>query len=103
MNNKMIALKGSVPVNRHKLIGPADGTEQLDVIVKLRRKTHDGLPTHEEFISGKRAHGITRQILSERYGANQEDAHAVQDWAVQQGLSVSRIDLGLRQMHLVGS
>ena len=103
MKDKLITIKGSVPTNRHELVGPTDSAEQLDVIVKLRRKNEDGLPTHKEFISGKRAYGITRQILSERYGAKREDADAVQRWATQVGLSVSRIDLGLRQMHLVGS
>jgi kumamolisin len=46
---------------------------------------------------------MTRQQLAERYGARPEDATAVQNWAVSQGLSVSRIDLARRQVHLVGS
>ena len=69
----------------------------------LRRKTEQGLPTLDEFIKGKRAQGITRQILADRYGSDAKDAAAVQTWANSKGLSVSRIDLGLRQLHLVGS
>jgi kumamolisin len=103
MAEKLIQLKGSVPVNKHPLIGPADPKERLEVTIKLRRKSEEGLPTLDQFIAGKRAVGVTRQILSERYGARQEDATAVQQWAVQQGLSVSHVDLGRRQMHLVGS
>ncbi len=100
---KLVPLKGSVPVNKHQLIGPADATERLDVTVKLRRRSEKGLPTHAEFIAGKRARGITRQILAERYGATREDAEFVQRWARQHGLSVSHIELGLRRMNLVGT
>jgi kumamolisin len=103
MSQKLIALKGSVPINKHKLVGPADPKERIEVTIKLRRKSEEGLPTLEEFVAGKRAVGITRQVLAERHGANREDADAVQRWAVQQSLSVSGIDLGRRQMHLVGS
>ena len=98
----MIPIPGSVPVNKHKLVGPADPNERIEVTVKLRRKTEKGLPTLGEFVAGKRAF-MTRQELAERYGAKQEDATAVQRWAVTHGLSVARIELGRRQMHLVGS
>ncbi|HTS37203.1 MAG TPA: S53 family peptidase [Candidatus Solibacter sp.] len=103
MPEKLIALKGSIPVNNHQLIGPADPKERIEVTLKLRRKTEEGLPTLDEFVAGKRAVGITRQVLSEKYGANQSDADEVQHWAVQQGLLVGHVDLGKRQMHLVGS
>jgi kumamolisin len=103
MPDKLIALKGSLPANKHKLIGPADPKERIEVTIKLRRKSEEGLPTLDQFVAGKRSVGITRQILSERYGASQPDADAVHHWAVQQGLSVSGVDLGRRQMHLVGS
>jgi kumamolisin len=103
MTDKLIPIKGSVPLNKHKLIGPADLKERIEVTVKLRRKSEEGLPTLDEFVAGKRSAGITRQELSERYGASQEDADAVQRWAAQHGLSVSRVDLGTRQVHLVGS
>jgi kumamolisin len=103
MPEKRIVLKGSTPENKHELIGPADPKKQIDVTIKLRRKSEEGLPTLAEFVAGKRSKGITRQILSERYGASREDANAVQHWAAQQGLSVSHVDLGRRQVHLVGS
>lgn len=103
MTDRLITLKGSVPLNKHKLIGAADPQERIEVTIKLRRKTEKGLPTLKEFVAGKRAVGITRQVLAERYGASQDDADAVHQWAVQQGLSVWRVDLGRRQMHLVGS
>jgi kumamolisin len=102
MADKMIAIEGSVPVNKHKLVGAADPNERLEVIVKLRRKSEKGLPTLDEFVAGKRAF-MTRHQLAERYGAQQEDATAVQHWAVKQGLSVSRVALGRRQIHLIGS
>jgi kumamolisin len=102
MTYKLVPIEGSVPVNKHKLIGPADPHERVEVTIKLRRKTEQGLPSLAEFVAGKRAF-MTRQELAERYGARQEDAAAVQAWAVTQGLSVSRIDLGRRQVHLVGS
>jgi kumamolisin len=99
----MIRLAGSVPVNTNQLVGPIDPKERIEITVKLRRKGEDGLPTLDEFIAGKRAVGITRQIIGERYGAARSDADTVQKWAVQQGLSVTQVDLGRRQMHLVGS
>jgi kumamolisin len=102
MTEKMIPIPGSVPVNKHNLVGPADPNERMEVTVKLRRKTEKGLPTLGEFVAGKRAF-MTRQELAERYGARQEDATAVQRWAVTHGLSVSRVELPRRQMHLVGS
>src|SRR3974390_854482 len=103
MSERLIAIRGSVPVNKHELVGPADSSKRIEVSVKLRRKTEEGLPTHEEFIAGKRARGITRQILVERYGARKEDADAVEGWAAQQGLSVNGVDLGLREVRLGGS
>ena len=102
MAEKLIAIKGSVPVNTHKLIGPTEPTERIEVTIKLRRKTEEGLPTLTEFLDGKRAR-YTRQVLADRYGAAREDADAVQRWAVQHGLSVWRIDLARRQVHLIGS
>lgn len=103
MGDTLVTLKGSVPTNSHALVGPANPAEHIEVTIKLRRKTEEGLPTLDEFIAGKRAVGVTRQELATRYGASQDDADAVQRWAAQQGLSVSRVDLGRRQMHVVGS
>jgi len=103
MVENYVTLKGSVPVNNHRLIGSVDPKSHIEVTVKLRRKTEEGLPTLEEFIKGKRAVGMSRQILADRYGANAEDAAAVQAWANSKGLSVSRSDLGKRELHLVGS
>jgi kumamolisin len=103
MSDKLVTLAGSVPPNTHERIGPADPSERIEVTIKLRRKTEEGLPTLDEFLAGKHAKGVTRRILAERYGANQDDADAVQRWAVAQGLSVWRTDLGRRQIHLVGS
>ncbi len=102
MTDKLVAIEGSVPVNKHKLVGPADPNQRIEVTVKLRRKSEQGLPTLDEFVAGKRAF-MTRQQLAERHGAKQEDADAVQRWAVKQGLSVSKVDLARRQEHLVGS
>jgi kumamolisin len=103
MGEKMVRMEGSVPLNKHALIGPEDPTKHIEITIKLRRKSEDGLPTLQQFIAGKRAAGITRAQLAERYGAKPEDAAAVQRWAAQQGLSVARVDLGRRQLHLVGS
>ncbi len=57
MTYKLIPVKGSVPVNRHKFLGPADPSEHMEVTVKLRRKTQQGLPTLDEFVAGKRERG----------------------------------------------
>jgi kumamolisin len=103
MTEKLVQMKGSVPVNHHQLVGPVDPKERIEVTIKLRRKSEEGLPTLDQFIAGKRAVGVTRQNLGERYGAKQDDVTAVQRWATQQGLSVSRVDLARRQLHLVGS
>jgi kumamolisin len=103
MTEKLVPLAGSVPVNRHQSVGAVDPHERIEVTVKLRRKEQTGLPTLDEFVAGHRAAGMNRAQLAERYGAKQEDVAAVHDWAVQSGLSVSRVDLGTRQMHLVGS
>jgi kumamolisin len=99
----MITLKGSVPVNKHKRIGPADPHERVEITIVLERKSEDGLPTLEEFLRGKRSKGLTRQQLAEKHGAKPEDAEAVKLWAGKQGLSVLHSDLGSRLLHLVGS
>lgn len=103
MSQKMIPLEGSVPRHHHKLVGKPDQNERIEVTIKLRRKSEQGLPTVDEFIAGKRSAGMTRAQLADRYGARQEDADAVGSWAREEGLSVSRVDLGRRQMHLKGS
>jgi kumamolisin len=103
MADELVPLRGSVPVNKHKLIGPVDPNERIEVTVKLRRKTEEGLPTLQQFVAGERAAGMTRQALAERYGAAKQDVAAVQHWAVQNGLSVWRVDYATRQMHLAGS
>ena len=103
MAEKLVPLIGSVPKNSHRLDGSVDPHERIEVTVKLRRKSQSGLPTLDEFVAGQRAARITRAELAERYGAAQEDVAAVHGWAVQSGLSVSRVDHGSRQMHLVGS
>ncbi len=103
MTDKMITLKGSVPVNKHKRIGPADPHERVEITIVLERKSEDGLPTLEEFLRGKRCNGLTRQQLAEKHGAKPEDAEAVRLWAGKQGLSVLHSDLGSRLLHLVGS
>jgi kumamolisin len=96
-------LHGSVPRNRHRRIGPADPLGRIDITIKLRRKCEDGLPTIDEFIAGKRGPGLTRQALADCHGGAQEDADAVQRWAAGFGLSVWRVELRSRQMHLTGS
>lgn len=103
MAEKLTVLEGSVPLNKHPRIGPADPRQRIEVTIKLRRKSEEGLPTLDEFVAGQRAVGITRQILAERYGASQSDADAVRKWSLRQGLSISSVDLSMRQMHLVGS
>jgi kumamolisin len=103
MAETMVALQGSTPSNKHPKIGPADGGDHVEVTIKLRRKTRAGLPTTEEFIDGKRAVGVTRQILADRYGASADDVEAVRKWAVTHGLSVASADPGKRQVHVVGS
>jgi kumamolisin len=103
MADKLVPIKGSVPVNTHQLVGPIDPKERIEITIKLRRKSEEGLPTLDEFVAGKRATGITRQVLGERFGAAQQDVDTVQKWAVQNRLSVLRVDLKTRQMHLVGS
>ena len=59
MPEKLIPIKGSVPVNKHALIGPAVKTERIEITIRLRRKSEDGLPTLDEFISGTRSAGIS--------------------------------------------
>lgn len=103
MAEKLVPLIGSVPANPHQPVGSVDPHERIEVTVKLRRKDESGLPTLDEFVAGKRAAGITRAQLAERYGAVQGDVDAVHGWAVQNGLSVSHVERGSRQMHLVGT
>jgi kumamolisin len=102
MADKMVPIEGSVPKNKHKLLGPADPKQRIELTVMLRRKSHKGLPTTAEFLAGKRVF-MSRRELGERFGANREDADAVQHWAIKQGLSVSDVDLARRQVHLVGT
>ena len=61
MTDKLIAIEGSVPVNKHKLVGPADPKQRIEVTVKLRRKSEQGLPTLDEFVAGKRERGYNSQ------------------------------------------
>jgi kumamolisin len=103
MADRFVSLKGSIPVNNHKLIGAVNSGERIEVTVKLRRKSEEGLPTLDEFVAGQRASGITRQVLAERYGASHQDVVTVRDWALKNKLSVLRVDLPTRQIHLVGS
>jgi kumamolisin len=103
MADRLVPLKGSVPTNNHPLLGAVDPGERIEVTVKVRRKSEEGLPTLDEFVAGKRAHGITRQILAERYGAAQQDVNEVRDWALKNKLSIGNVDLPRRQVHLVGS
>ena len=103
MPETLVPLQGSTPHNTHPKVGPANGDDPVEVTIKLRRKTQEGLPTTAEFIAGQRAVGVTRQVLADRYGASPQDIEAVRAWAVSQGLSVSRADPGQRQMLVVGS
>jgi kumamolisin len=103
MADRLVSLKGSVPVNNQQLIGAVNSAERIEVTVKIRRKSEEGLPTLDEFVAGERARGITRQILADRYGAAQQDVAAVRNWALKNKLSVARVDLATRQVHLVGS
>jgi hypothetical protein len=89
MAEDLVFLRGSVPPNNHPKIGPANPDDHVEVTIKLRRKTQEGLPTTAEFIAGKRAVGVTRQVLADRYGASSDDIEAVRQWAVTQGLSVA--------------
>jgi kumamolisin len=103
MAEKLVPLVGSVPPNRHQAEGSVDPRERIEVTIKLRRKVQAGLPTLDEFVAGRRAAGMTRAKLVTRYGAAQDDIDKVHDWAVQSGLSVSRVEPGCRQIHVVGS
>jgi hypothetical protein len=40
--------QGSVPVNNHKLVGAVNANERIEVTVKIRPKSEDGLPTLDE-------------------------------------------------------
>jgi kumamolisin len=103
MTDRLVSLKGSIPLNKHPRIGAVNANERVEVTVKLRRKSEEGLPSLDEFVQGKRAHGITRQSLAENYGAKPQDVAAVREWALQSKLSVARVDLATRQVHLVGT
>ncbi len=48
MAEKLVSLKGSVPVNNHKLVGAVNANERIEVTVKIRPKSEDGLPTLDE-------------------------------------------------------
>ena len=45
MANKLIPIKGSVPVNNHTIVGSVPPEERIEVTLKLRRKSEQGLPT----------------------------------------------------------
>ena len=45
MANKLIPIKGSVPVNNHKIVGSVPPEERIEVTLKLRRKSEQELPT----------------------------------------------------------
>ena len=102
MTETLVPLEGSVPMNVHHRLGAADPKERIDVTIVLRRKSEDGLPTLAEFVAGQRAKGVTRHTLAERYGASSEDAERVQAWAKSQGLTVTAVELGLRQVSISG-
>jgi kumamolisin len=99
---KMKTLRGSVPANTHALVGQVDPQESIDITIRLRRKSEDGLPTLAEFVAGKRAF-MSRHDLEERHGASAADARAVERWARANKLSVSNKNLGRRHVTLTGS
>jgi hypothetical protein len=68
MADNLVPFEGSVPVNKHQFIDPADPHGRIDVTIKLRRKSEKELPTLDEFVVGQRSSGITRQVLSETHG-----------------------------------
>jgi kumamolisin len=102
MVSETVPIVGSTPAHTNQRIGGADPNRRLELTVKLRRSTEEGLPTLEQFMQGQRATGLTRADLATRFGASQEDAQAVQDWALAQRLTVTSIDLAARRVRLAG-
>ena len=102
MADKSVELKGSSFVNNNAAAGAVPADEHVNVLIKLRRKSEDGLPTLDEFLAGKRSF-MSRHDLEERHGAAPADAAAVQKWAREHALSVTNTNLGRRQMFLTGS
>jgi kumamolisin len=102
MAEKTVELEGSSFTNNHAEKGAVPADESISVLIKLRRKSEDGLPTLDEFPAGKRSF-MSRRALEERHGATPADASAVQKWAEGQGLSVTSSNLGRREMFLKGS
>jgi kumamolisin len=103
MSKSHVTLIGSVPLNKHARLGMVDPRERIEVCLKLKRQTEDGLPTLHEFIKGARSKGITRKELTQKYAASSEAAETVRHWAADQGLEVESIDLGARDARLAGS
>src|SRR5271168_4643207 len=100
MSESLVTLHGSVPTNKHARIGPTDPKERVEVFLKLKRQTEDGLPTLQQFINGERSKGISRKELADKYGAPTDAGKAVRQFAKSHGLAVSKVDLGAREAHL---
>jgi kumamolisin len=103
MSEAFVRLQGSVPFTPHPRVGSIDPHERIEFTIKLRRATHAGLPTLDEFIAGKRAEGIDRRALLETYASSRDDADAVARWAREHNLSVLLSDPAHRRVRLVGS
>ncbi|QGN35535.1 S8 family serine peptidase [Microlunatus sp. Gsoil 973] len=91
-----VDLQGSErhPVPEARDVGPADPDEDVEVSIVLSRRA--GRPTPSPT-------PISRQEFARQHGAREEDIHAVETFAAQNGLQVVRVDVAARTVVLAGS
>lgn len=87
-------------------IGPADGTQVVEVTVRLRRGSDPGeFPSDAELGAGLPAsrNYLTREEFAAKHGARASDVAAVRAFAESNGLQVSSVDPARRTVMLSGT
>lgn len=88
-----------------KCIGDCDPSEQIEVIVMLRRKDEAGFRQMMSRIDAGEAPGqaVSREEFDRRFTASDEDIDKVKAFAKQYGLSVERAETETRSVVLKGT
>jgi kumamolisin len=90
-------------VPSHPRIGDVDLTEEVAVTVYLRPRADTGWVDQEAQLAPAERSNLGRDEWAERYGADPQDIVAVQQFAVNHGLTVTDVDRARRAVTISGS
>ena len=103
-SDQHVAIPGSErePMPGATKSGPCDPTQSVQVTVVLRPRQlgKNVKPLDQLVASGER---LTRSEYEARYGADPEDVRKVEEFARANSLTVTKIDIGARTLHLTGT